>query len=390
MSKLPIASNANLWMKCAASVQAPKIPTVDGEISEARKEGLGFHELSEIILSTWSNPAESQSFDRKELIGKLSKHGIPFDDDMYDMARDYSNDILKVYNQASPKTRELRVEGKIDTGVIYPDTYGYVDAMVIDPATRTVTIWDAKYGHTLVEVEENYQLLAYAISILMTELGNKVETKGWTFSLRVYQPRGFHRDGVLREWTVEADDLTPYYNDMFMQAQRAMHDKPLTLTGSHCYKANCRHACESFQRVSYKAMDVIETYAHSDLTGAALATEIITLRTVHDAVKARLMGLEEQAVANVRNGEAVPGLIVEQGYGRERWRKDIDQQEVIDMGDLMDVDLRKPRELMTPTQCGKKGVDRSVIDAYSEKPKTGWKLKIATEDRIRKMFNNRS
>ena len=377
----PLASNANLWMKCAGSVQAPKIPIVDGEISEACKEGLAFHELSEIILS--------KQVDRDELIGELSKHGILFDDDMYDSAREYANDILNVYNQSTSVNRELRVECKVDTSVIHPDTYGYIDAMVIDPVTRTVTIWDAKYGHTPVEVEENYQLLAYAISVWLTEMGTVIESKGWTFSLRVYQPRGFHRDGVLREWLIESDDLTPYYNDITVQAERTMFDKPPVATGSHCYKANCRHACESFQRVSYKAMDIIETYSHSDLSGAALATEIIALRTAQDAVKARLVGLEEQAVANVRKGEAVPGLMVEQGYGRERWRKDIDQQEVIDMGDLMGVDLRKPRELMTPMQCGKKGVDESVIKAYSEKPKTGWKLKIATEDRIRKMFNNR-
>lgn len=374
MSKLPIASNANLWMVCAASVTAPKIPMVDGEMSEARKEGLAFHELSELML-----PPHRKG---DELIGQLSKHGIPFDDDMFYSARDYVTDILKVYNQAELKKRSIHVESYIDTKAFCAGTHGYIDAHVYDPVNKRVTIWDAKYGHTVVEVEENWQLLEYAICIAETP----IDYSGYTFDLRVFQPRAHHRDGVCRSWEVSYAELMEYKTAMVSQVRNILTPQPKCTTSPKCYKANCRHACESFQRVAYKAMDVIETYAHSDLKGASLSTEIIALRVAQDVVKARLVGLEEQAIYEHRNGEHLPGLMAIQREGRLNWRKDIDQQEVIDMGDLMGVDLRKPRELSTPAQVIKKGVDVSVIESYSEKPKQGWKLQAVTEDRISKMF----
>ncbi len=380
------AHNANVWVNCSGALslqsQHPK-PFIEGEEkSEAALEGLAFHEIAQRILKAIYEQS-NDTLDRSNFIGQLSAHGMPFDDDMYDHAREYVNDILSVYNNAG-EYRSLHVEERIILDMLQNDAYSIADCWVINPSTRTITIWDAKYGHSLVEVFECWQLLCYAVG-LINQIPN-VDRSGWTFDLRIFQPRGFHRDGICRSWVVTSDELRNYENIMILAAQKAVKGGDCK-TGSHCYNASCRRTCELFQRQVYDGLDYVGSSVGNELRGVNLAVEITQLRVIEDQLKARLKALEESAIVYSRKGEALPGLIATETFGRVRWKKDIDQEEVISMGDLMGVDLRKPRELATPTQVLKKGVDASVIDEYSETPKTGWKLATATTDRIKMMFN---
>jgi hypothetical protein len=377
------AHNANVWVNCsgALSLQSkhPK-PRIEGEeLSEAVKEGLAFHEIAARILKSW----QSQPLDRNDIVGKLSLYGLPFDDDMYDHAREYADNVLTVYNNAG-QYRELHVEERIGLDAINDCSWSFADCWVVNPSTRTITIWDAKYGHSPVEVFENWQLLCYAVG-LINQIPN-VDRNGWVFDLRVFQPRGFHRDGVCRSWVVTSEELRNYQNILILAAQKSKQGGTCK-TGTWCYNASCNRTCETYQRQVYDGLDYVGESVGNDLMGVNLAIEIVQLRRIQDQVKARLKGLEESAIVHSRKGESLPGLIAQETYGRKAWRKDIDQNEVISMGDLLGVDLRKPRELSTPAQCLKKGVDESVINEYSETPKTGWKLAAATTDRIKMMFN---
>jgi hypothetical protein len=79
--------------------------------------------------------------------------------------------------------------------------------------------------------------------------------------------------------------------------------------------------------------------------------------------------------------------IRDSGKGRERWKKDVPHAEVIMMGDLLGVDIRKPVEMDTPAQVRKKGIDESVIAEYSETPMTALKLVEVDGAKIRQIFN---
>jgi hypothetical protein len=378
------AHNANVWVNCsgALSLQSkhPK-PRIEGEeIPESAKEGLAFHEIATRILKS----IYEQSDDRlhcENFVGQLSSHGLPFDDDMYYHAREYVNNVLAVYNNAG-QHRELHIEERLDLDAINDGSWSFADCWVVNPSTRVITIWDAKYGRSLVEVFENWQLLCYAIG-LINKIPN-VDRLGWTFDLRVFQPRAFHRDGILRSWVVTSEELRSYENIMVLAAEKS-NQGGTCKTGTWCYNASCNRTCETYQRQVYDGLDYVGESVGNDLTGTNLAIEIVQLQHIQDQLKARLKGLEESAIVHIRKGESLPGLIAQETYGRKAWRKDIDQNEVISMGDLLGVDLRKPRELATPTQVLKKGIDASVINEYSETPKTGWKL--ATTDRIKMMFN---
>ena len=377
----PIPSNAHTWVNCTGSVQlseAHKIPALDTELSESRKEGLAFHELAKIILTS------KESTSRAALVGQLSSHGMPYDDDMYDAAVDYATDIMVVYNQAGERHRERWIETKVDTSCVYPLTHGYVDTCVINPTNCTITIWDAKYGYSIVEVFENWQLLTYAFAICES-LVNGQESQGWKLVLKVYQPRGFHRDGVMRSWELSVNDARAYFNILTNKARESMGANAKCTTGLHCLNCSANHACDSFRRVNHAIYQQTADAIGTDLTGVSLATSVIMARHAKKLLDGYVKALEEQAVTESRMGKALPGLTAEQGYGSLAWRKDLDQEEVINMGDLMGVELRKPRELKTPTQC-KKLLDESVINEYATREVKGWKLVELTEDRVKQMF----
>jgi len=135
-------------------------------------------------------------------------------------------------------------------------------------------------------------------------------------------------------------------------------------------------------------MDYVQRLETHNLAGHSLGLEIKQLRRIQDVIKNRLSGLEEQAMHEIRSGKSNPFLTVEQSYGRKRWKKDVPVDEVLMMGDLMGVDLRKPVELDTPTKVAKKGIDESVISAYSETPSTGWKLVEINTVKTRQIFGN--
>ena len=80
----------------------------------------------------------------------------------------------------------------------------------------------------------------------------------------------------------------------------------------------------------------------------------------------------------------MPGWVVEQGIGREKWGKPI--AEVIALGDMLEFDLRKPVDAITPNQAKKLGVDESVITAYSTKPRTGLNIVSDNGNKAKQVF----
>jgi len=95
-----------------------------------------------------------------------------------------------------------------------------------------------------------------------------------------------------------------------------------------------------------------------------------------ELLDARITGLSQQATFNLHSGERVPFFRLESTQGRDKWKQRID--EVIALGDLMGVDLRKPQEAITPKQAIKKGLPEDVIGAYVEK--TSGTMKLVLDD----------
>ncbi len=387
MNKSPLLiHDAGRWVNCTGSVSLiakfPAIEDCDG-VSEARLEGRAFHETAEKMLHLALDGLGTQPND---FVGSMSSDGMVITDEIYEGARVYADDVLSVVLNDDTLDK-LKIEQLVDTGNLSDDTYGYVDAWVFNPETMTLTMWEGKFGHTHVEVFENWQLLCYASGILESLSITGLTDQMINLDMRIVQPRCFTSEGIVRSWKCKASDIRPHVNTIEMAAAEALNDGQCEV-GTWCRNCPARRACRTLQRVNYQYVDYQSNAEGVQLKGNDLALELTILNRASVALKARLSGLEEQALSEIKQGVLIPGFTTHQGNGRQTWKKDIDQNEVIDMGDMLGYDFRKPRVLDTPTQALKKGVDESVILEYSYTPKTKVKLIETSSTQIRKMFSS--
>lgn len=390
MNKSPLAPhNAATWVHCTGSVklsqQFPAIPT--DRNSESRLEGRAFHEVAQRILESFKDGVEGELVGRHQLIDTLSRDNVLITDEIYDAALEYANDVLKFCN-SNGSLQALQIEQRIELDDIIDDMYGYCDAWCFSKSTGELVVWDAKYGHKRVEAFENWQLITYVMGILRALGIDGHAEQHIKVSLRVAQPRVFHRDGCISRWDVTASDLRGYFNTLIEAANESYSDDAKCVTSESCFYCPARYACDAFRDNTMGLVDQVGDVTGSSLSGHELSIQLRILQRASKQVKALLSSYEEQAIAQLRNGEQLPGYSIEQGEGRKRWKKDTPVDEIIMMGELMGVDPRKPVDLDTPTKLIKLGIDEAVINLYSETPSTGLKLVEMSGAKLRNIFRN--
>lgn len=381
--------NATQWVNCHGSVLMQTLyPTPPGEQSEAQLEGKAFHYVIAKILTAWRDVNESIPTMRN-LVGEVTPHDVVIDETMAQAAIDYVTNIMGYVNDHG-LLRQMQIEERIDLSVILGDgKYGIPDTLIWDPKRAELFIGDAKYGQRKVEAFENFQMIIYALAYIDTVLkANGLMDQNITVRMRIYQPRYYDVEGPCREWVVKASDLRGYRN----QIDNALHaingDSPTCKPGPWCRANHCSaaHVCESLQTSMYNYLDHITHALPVELDPAALSAEYLILKEAEERLKARKTAIEEQCIGLITRGNNLPGLATKQGYGRERWKKDVPHDEIIMMGDLLGEDIRKPAQLDTPAQCRKKGIDDAVIALYSETPKTAIKLVKDDGSKARQVF----
>ena len=375
--------DAARWVNCPGSVMLQTLnpPIETGQPDNNKEEGRAFHAKSQQLLNTYVTGERSEP-GLVSQIDTLCDNGVLFSQEMYDAVMVYTGDVFHYANEHG-LLNQLKVEDRIEIDDIYQGVFGFCDCHVINKSKKEMVFWDAKYGHRIVEAFENWQLICYVIG--KTKDINGHEDQKWTIKLRVSQPRAPHSLGVNREWSVSLAELRSYFNIVIAAANDALSGDGKCKTGPHCGNCTARYACDTLDRDVYALAQYIGN-ASNQLTGKALGVEYLLLDRFETLLKARKSGIEEQCIAELRQGEVIPGLMTEERLGRKRWCKDINKDEVIMMGDAMGVDLRKPQELDTPSQCAKKGIDESVIEAYSEIPRNGYKLVKDDGTRARMVF----
>ena len=119
-----------------------------------------------------------------------------------------------------------------------------------------------------------------------------------------------------------------------------------------------------------------------------IADQLVTLQRAKKAIDYLLTGLEAEAVAQIKNGQTIPGWAIDSGMGRAEWKKPM--EEVVTLGDLLGKDLRKPLAVITPTQAKDAGVDKALVDAYSKRGTAAAKLVRADATTASRVFGKKS
>lgn len=267
---------------------------------------------------------------------------------------------------------------------IHRDNWGTPDLWVFDASSWTLYIWDYKFGHGIVEVFENWQLLDYLAGILET-LGIDGNTEQHVkVVFTIVQPRAFHRDGPIRRWRVEsAANLRGYHNRLEMAAEDAMSGFASATPNANCVYCEARHVCQALQRDAYRSAQLSYQGVPVLMTPEAVGLELTLLTEAAKRLEARINGLATQGDAMARGGKPVPGWELEKVLPREKWH---DPKKAAAYARLLKLDLVKEETIVTPRQARDMGMPAEIVAELSGRGPAGLKFVAVEESRGRRLF----
>jgi Protein of unknown function (DUF2800) len=258
-----------------------------------------------------------------------------------------------------PRGIPLHIEETVKVTPIHPDCFGTPDIWAV--FDNRLVIVDYKYGHKFVEEWFNPQGLIYMLGVIA---GLKAAPQIVTFI--IVQPRCFYRGEPVREHTYEPIEAFPYLNSIREAAERATAPNPIATTGPHCEHCPGRHACPTLQKAAYADVETSTDQQPVELTPEAAALELKMLERALSRLTARVEGLREVTLSNLKAGKQVPHYKIERTRSRKAWTPE-GEQVVKSNPKLVTI---KP---ITPKQA-ELYLDKEIIQRYSHNIPGGLKM----------------
>lgn len=390
---LPRPSGSHQWANCSASLllqeQFPEPPGLD---NAAAQEGTACHWVAERVLNFMKQRFQGGIVsldypDKTDYVGHKAPNSVLITDEMWNGVEMYVDYILSHLSKTNT-LNSLHIEEKVLLDNIYTGMSGTPDVWFYDAYTMILHIFDLKFGRKYVSEYENPQEMIYASGIL-NDIPMFKANEAIVVQLHIIQPRRYHENGYCRSWSISAVDMRNHINRLSHAAHIAMGDDLTCTVGTHCHYCSARHACNALHSTVQNCVDVETGYQPLVLHGDALASELTLLRHISDMIKFRLTALEEQAMFELSNGGMLNGWMVEPKLGRNKWRDDCDQSEILALGKIMGVNL-SVLKLDTPTQVKTKlkkmKLDTEIVDEYSFRPNTGVQLSLDDGVKAKRAF----
>lgn len=375
-------SAAHIWGKpegCTGYVKM--IQNINDIYSIVEAEvGTASHEIASTVLHEYLLQQRS-TLDVNSFLGKIHENGVMYNEEMYEAAMLYVDDVINVAKMMTP--HYLFIEQKIDCNLIHTESYGHVDACYITEDNRDLYVWDYKYGHCSVEVFENWQLINYTAGIAIKH--NLLDDT--RIHLRVVQPRAYHRDGIVREWIIKLEDLRGYFNILSRNAHVSLSDDAVLNTGSHCKNCHARHQCEPALKSGMSLYETSMNPVPLEMSNAAMSTQLNIITRAKEQLDALHVGYSEMIKGLIQSGESIKNWNLEQGMSPRKWNKSI--KEIIVMGECVGVDLKKPDDVITPTQSLKLNITNDIVELYSQKYPSSLKLVQDDGSKARQIFSQK-
>jgi hypothetical protein len=255
---------------------------------------------------------------------------------------------------------------------------------------KILRIGDYKFGHRYVEVYGNYQTTAYAVGVMERLDLDDLDPNLW-IEMCIIQPRCYQAEGPVRWWRVQASALRAYVNIASSAAHAALGENPVATTNDSCIDCRARHVCKTLQYATGALVDFSTSAELVEMPHDAIGTELAMVQDAIQRLKARETGLAAQAEALMRQGKPISFFHMTPGQSRLTYFDDVNIDEVVSLGELMGVDLRKPPDrkdlLVTPTQAIQRGIDEKTMSAYAHRPRAALKLTRDDSTTARKVFN---
>jgi hypothetical protein len=264
--------------------------------------------------------------------------------------------------------------------------FGTPDFWQYSAATKTLRITDYKYGHLYVEVFENWQLIAYAAGIIdmlvLQGLAHEFET---IVEFMIVQPRCYSADTPVRTWTTSATNLRVYINTAAAAVEDAMGPNPKTTAGPHCLFCPARANCKTAHIASTAILEYAGTVEAMTQNGHEIGLRLALINGGLAMLKAVQTGLEEQALAMLRDRKTVPYFKIGYSKPRETWAKP--PAEVALLGKMCQKKLTEETYAVTPKQAVALGIPRAIIDKYATTPHGAARLESDDLTDTARIFN---
>ena len=351
-------SASNRLIACPASRRMSE--GMESTTNPQAELGTGAHELGEYCIRF--------GFEPEECIG-LVFNNQTVDDNMVDAVSVYVGYVRSLQVKTGQKAM---LEQRVTMSSLgRTDVFGTSDCTLYDPVTRTLYVTDYKHGFGVVGVENNTQLIAYAIATLDTfQLWQHVDNVVTT----IVQPRKPHVDGTIRPCSYTVTSLRETWWPQYLQAVQAGEDpntKPVA--GSHCKYCPARGFCRA------RVMMTLDHAFHDKPTDTMSDEEIEVLYEEIPNIKTNIEAIQGRALQIARDGYQFENFKLVDGYTRAKCTDEKGLvQEAINQG--LDESTLYEKKLKSMTAV-KKVLPWKTVNRFYQKPPASTTLVDMSDNR---------
>ena len=253
-------------------------------------------------------------------------------------------------------TTSMWLEQRVNMKALEPDAplFGTSDLILYDSSVHRLTVGDWKIGRgVVVDVEDNPQLLFYALGALLLLEKEMPDARVDQIVVAIVQPRIAHPDGLIRTLVVTPDDLMAFGVLLLQSVRDALSvDAPRIPGEKQCRWCPAKAICPEFAgqalnvaQDEFGELDTPEPQSLSDDDVGALMSELGRLEEWITAVR-------QYATSRLESGHNIPGWKVVAKRAYRKWKSARSVEDWADENGI-DGDVIYKQEIRSPAQMEK-------------------------------------
>jgi len=358
------ASGAYQWMACPASV--PLSAGCVDEESEFAVEGTAAHAVADVCLVS-----NTDAWEQMDSVAGPAVYGVDIDPEMVDAVQVYLDRIRLEYPDRNQGNSW--VERSFYCPQFHELFYGTADFVYWDQLNRELHVWDYKHGAgVVVDVEHNVQTMYYGCGAL-EDLGLWAEVDH--VILHIAQPRGFHHDGEIREWTISTEDLRDWLHEDLIPAMDVAQGASIeqTKSGTHCRFCTVRsYACPQIMSDMKELEEIMARLNKEGGAGKLKGSEVGHFMDLFQVAKIVNKAAEKTAYARAMNGKNTPGYKLVKARANRTWK--LPKKTARLAKEKFGSERFVPRKLRSPNQMEELQGGKKFAARHGYKPDVGYTL----------------